>query len=61
ETPLRECAGIIKNDTHRGLPRKRSAAFSPHGRPSGAMVEETGICSIKKLPCWSHSSNVLIG
>ncbi|STF45461.1 Uncharacterised protein [Escherichia coli] len=21
ETPLRECAGIIKNDTHRGLPR----------------------------------------
>ncbi|MEE7282465.1 hypothetical protein Q0S72_25105, partial [Escherichia coli O4:H2] len=25
ETPLRECAGIIKNDTHRVLPRERDA------------------------------------
>ncbi|EOX8194251.1 hypothetical protein ACPWL5_005337, partial [Escherichia coli] len=46
ETPLRECAGIIKNDTHRGLPRKRSAALSPHGRLPGAMVEEAGCLSL---------------
>ncbi|MCY9466383.1 hypothetical protein MWG46_02195 [Escherichia coli] len=46
ETPLRECAGIIKNDTHRVYRVNGAAALSPHSRLSGAMVEETGCLSL---------------
>ena len=41
-TPLRECAGIIKNDAHRVLLCWQTQGY-PHSRFSGAMVEETGI------------------
>ena len=39
ETPLRECAGIIKNDAHRVFYRVNDSRVYP-----GAMVEETGSC-----------------
>ncbi|EEZ5216258.1 hypothetical protein DDM15_000017 [Escherichia coli] len=41
-TPLRECAGIIKNDAHRVFTAFMVRGFVPHSRPSGAMVEEAG-------------------
>ncbi|HDW3652617.1 TPA: hypothetical protein RL819_003079 [Escherichia coli] len=40
--PLRECAGIIKNDAHRVFTAFMVRGFVPHSRPSGAMVEEAG-------------------
>ncbi|HCQ6572415.1 TPA: hypothetical protein OL573_004851, partial [Escherichia coli] len=41
-TPLRECAGIIKNDAHRVFTAFMIRGFVPHARQSCAGVEETG-------------------
>lgn len=52
-TPLRECAGIIKNDAHRVFTAFMIRGFVPHARQSCAGVEETGRV-FRSVQPWLH-------
>ncbi|HBM9248763.1 hypothetical protein RCU81_21275 [Escherichia coli] len=56
-TPLRECAGIIKNDAHRVFTALMIRGFVPHARQSCARVEETGHVFRSVRP-WSHDAGL---